>query len=611
MGPTDESVIAEGIDIPSGTRKSQEEEESDEGDTKTCELQKFEDLLEMINPWGCWNVTILILGCYCTFMNPLQLISYQFLGATPNYWCHVEALHDANWTTEEIISLAIPVKNKTQSYELEGCLMYDYDYEKAAELGYKAAMDNLPLITKGNPGAVTSCLHRDFNHTQYKSTVVTEWDLVCERRALYSTTQAVSQIGTLIGYLFTGVLLDQYGRRRVVLVSVILSLLSGFGAAFSTSYEMYISLKTIVSCCIVGFYLGCFVTVMELSTPSQRSSVGSMYVIPWALGYMVVPGIAYLIREWRWLQAAYTLPITTLFIYLWILPESPRWLIQKERYEEALSVFLRAAKFNGKSLPPSSSLITAMKQLKTREKSSDDTPATKEGFSKIKNALRDAVALMANSKLRWRTMILFIIWFTASMVYYGISLSSGSLSADPYLYVCLGGAVEIPSYILLWPAIAYLGRRTTLIALYLFCAICISAVAVIIYMELPVPFAANMTLALIGKMSMTAAFHLVFIFTAELYPTRNRSTALSLVNIASRFGSITSPYINDILGEVISFAPAALFASTSILAGGLSLLLPETKGASLVEDDDVGSRGEQKRSPQSSGSYNNKSFDPS
>lgn len=50
-------------------------------------------------------IHVFVLG---TFINPLQTINYQFLGATPDYWCHVPALVDANWTQEQILSLAIP-----------------------------------------------------------------------------------------------------------------------------------------------------------------------------------------------------------------------------------------------------------------------------------------------------------------------------------------------------------------------------------------------------------------------------------------------------------------------------------------------------------------------
>lgn len=53
--------------------------------------------------------------------------------------------------------------------------------------------------------------------------------------------------------------------------------------------------------------------VTEVSAPRQRSSAGSLFAVPWALGYTTTPGIAYLVRTWTWLQAALTL----LLVYVW------------------------------------------------------------------------------------------------------------------------------------------------------------------------------------------------------------------------------------------------------------------------------------------------------
>ena len=52
-----------------------------------------------------------------------------------------------------------------------------------------------------------------------------------------------------------------------------------------------------------------FFTVLELCSPKQRSYMGSWNGIPWALGYVSVSGICYLVRPWRYLQAALVAPI--------------------------------------------------------------------------------------------------------------------------------------------------------------------------------------------------------------------------------------------------------------------------------------------------------------
>lgn len=54
-------------------------------------------------------------------------------------------------------------------------------------------------------------------------------------------------------------------------------------------------------------------------------------------------------------------------------------------------------------------------------------------------------------------------------------------------------------------------------------------------------------LSLSGKVAISAAFQLVYVFTAELFPTSHRSLAICLSVVVSRLASVSAPYINDIL----------------------------------------------------------------
>ena len=56
-----------------------------------------------------------------------------------------------------------------------------------------------------------------------------------------------------------------------------------------------------------------------------------------------------------------------------------------------------------------------------------------------------------------------------------------------------------------------------------------------------------MILSLTGKVAFTAGFQLVYVVTAELFPTHLRSLAVGEASVCGRFGSIASPYINDML----------------------------------------------------------------
>ncbi|XP_068202142.1 organic cation transporter protein-like [Palaemon carinicauda] len=550
-------------------------------------VNTFEDILEIVGTSGAWNICVFILCCYASFTTPMIVISYQFVGATPDHWCRVGTLIHANWTQQQVIDLAIPKRPNSDNHE--NCMMYDYDYAMAVNLGYEASLNNRHLLSQLKGGEPFHCHSRDFNFTQYLSTLVTEYDLVCERLPLYSTTQSVTQIGQLIGSGISGYLLDLFGRRRVVLICSVLTIICSCALPLAPDFQLYVLLKILASIFNMSYYVGNFVNMMELCSLRQRSSAGSMFVIPFAIGFMLVPGIAYFVRPWRWLQAAYAIPFLPLILYFWFLPESPRWLLSQGRYEEALKVFSWAAKVNRRPLPPSDALLVS---LKTIAKNSGIEPKAKtkrsgqpqESFGRqLWGKFRHIFILLLKPSLRKRILICFFCWFVASMVYYGVSLNSTNLSTDPYLYTFLGGLVEVPSYLLLWPAIVFLGRRVSLIALYVICAITIAIIAVLLVAVEDVPVGVLLFLSLAGKSAITAAFHLIYVFTAELFPTTYRSLAVGESSMIARMGSMISPYINDILGNVVGWAPSAVFALMSASAAGLALLLPETGRTALTE----------------------------
>nr|XP_045613682.1 organic cation transporter protein-like [Procambarus clarkii] len=546
----------------------------------------FEHLLQVVGESGRWNVLIFIMCSAVAFVSPLQTLSYQFLGATPDHWCHVAPLVEANWTQNQILELAIPFSNATG--KREGCQMRDLDYKAAAALGYEATMQDVGQVGANSSSALIFCPVREFNHSQYASTVVTEWDLVCDRRVLYSTTQAVMQGGKLAGFIIFGYLVDAIGRRPVVLVSVVLYLTAGLLAAAAPSIELYIALKFLVAAVGAGQYLSIFVFVMETCASKYRAASGTLVVVPWALGYMVAPGIAYFIRPWRLLQVTYSAMGFYLIIYFWLLPESPRWLIDQGRYQEALKVLTWMGTVNKKTLPSDEVLLSAMEnvnQKKDQQKEESESTAKTGLLSLILVTMKKLVILILTPECRRMTLVVFFCWFSASMVYYGIALNANNLSTDPYLYIFLGGLLEVPSYLLLWPALIYIGRKKTLSALYFFCSVCIFTVMILMVTYRGEAEVAMVIFSQCGKVAVTAGFQLVWMYTAELFPTKYRSLAVGQSSFCARLGSTASPFINDILGVYSEWAPSALFGAVSLISASLALLLPETKSCDLPESN--------------------------
>lgn len=62
-----------------------------------------------------------------------------------------------------------------------------------------------------------------------------------------------------------------------------------------------------------------------------------------------------------------------------------------------------------------------------------------------------------------------------------------------------------------------------------------------------VPDFVKLLLSLIGKMTMTASYHLAWVYTLELFSTSNRARVVGEASILSRLSTVSVPYFNDLL----------------------------------------------------------------
>lgn len=159
----------------------------------------------------------------------------------------------------------------------------------------------------------------------------------------------VFRVGILFAVLLSQVA-DKYGRFPVVFGGIIIEVLSGLLSAFSVSIEMYIVSRFFLAVGNAARWGSGFVIILEVIGPKQREILGIAIQFGWALGYIVMPFVAYFIRDFRYLQLACTLPeIVCIYICWQRIPESPRWQLTNGRFKAAEISLRKAAHENSLS----------------------------------------------------------------------------------------------------------------------------------------------------------------------------------------------------------------------------------------------------------------------
>ncbi|XP_073486120.1 solute carrier family 22 member 13 [Aquarana catesbeiana] len=508
-------------------------------------MTEFGEILKNVGEYGRFQKLLVVMLCFLSFFNAFHMFGQVFMGISVPHHCNTSWIlrKDPNVTEEHQLNLTIP-RNKEGSYEQ--CIMYtpvDWDIESIEGYG-------LNSTEVCQDGWIYDTSHQ-------KSTLVTEFDLVCHRKELTDISQSVYMAGLLIGSIIFGPLGDWIGRLPVTLISMVLMMAFGVGAAFVSDFYLYTALRCVVGMAMSGVLINNLVLVAEWVGSSQRAYATISGHVCFAVGQMVLAGVCYGIRNWRLLQIVCSAPTALLFFYIWILPESPRWLLTKGKHERAKEILRKAASVNKKKF--SEELLTQLQEEKETKS-------------------RSMLDLFRIPTLRRVTLVMSFVWFVNSLVYYGLSLNVGSFGLDIYLTQLIFGAVEVPARLGSMFIVQILGRKSSQsMCLLLGGTVCLIITA--IPKTLPVVIT---VLAVIGKFAIAASFSICYIYAAELFPTVIRQNGVGICSMTARIAGIISPLIS-LLDKYHSAIPMAIYGSGPIIGGLLCFFLPETRNRDLQD----------------------------
>jgi len=396
-------------------------------------------------------------------------------------------------------------------------------------------------------------------------------------------------LGCMIGVAFTGVTADLYGRKKTLILSSLLLIVSAVGCTVAETMTALIIFRLTGGLGVGIASMMSPLYISEISPPANRGKMVSLYQFAITIGILTayfanasLLGISnstvfdsdsffgFIINRevWRSMFGSETIPAVVFFALLLLVPESPRWLMAKSRNKDALEV------------------------LRTLY---ENDIAEKE-IGEIRGALskeRSKISIITRPGIRYALIIGIILallsQFTGinAIIYYGPKIfETAGLSQSHSLngQVVIGIVNVLFTIVAIWK-IDDLGRRKLLITG------CTGMMITHIIIGLLFKTGVNNPLLYLIFMMIFIAFFafsygpVIWTLLSEIYPTSIRGRAMSVATLAIWLGTYLIGQLVPWLFEAIKAEGTFwLFAVMCIPAIMIVWkLVPETKGRTLEE----------------------------
>ncbi len=407
--------------------------------------------------------------------------------------------------------------------------------------------------------------------------------------ALQAWAMSSALIGCIIGAVSSGLISDKYGRKKPLLLAAALFTISALGTGLVSHFNLFIFYRMLGG---VGIGLASALSPMyiaEVAPAKMRGGFVSLNQFTIVIGILAAQIINMLIAEdvplgasddfiraswngqtgWRWMFLAEVIPAFSFFVLVFLVPESPRWLIKSGKKEKALPTLVKIG---------------------------GETYAHNE-MAEIEATLKDTsnnVNLKQLLKPKFRAVLVVGVFLAVFQQWCGINTvfnyadeiftAAGYGVSDMLFNIVITGTVNLVFTLVAMFTVDKWGRKK----LMLFGAIGLGITYLLLgsafYFELQGIAVLSLVVIAIAIYAMSLA-PITWVILSEIFPNRIRGAAMALATFALWTAcfvlTYTFPLLNAALGASGTFWVYAVICFAGFVF--IILKLPETKGKSLEE----------------------------
>lgn len=399
----------------------------------------------------------------------------------------------------------------------------------------------------------------------------------------------IALVGCMIGACACGWLADKIGRKRLLIVSAFVFLVSSLLTGAFSEFNLFLTARFFGG---IGIGIASGLSPMyiaEVSPSEIRGRLVSLNQMTIVIGILAAQIVNWLIADdipasftsqdiaiswngtmaWRWMFWAAAVPSIVFLILAFFIPESPRW--------QAMRGFTEHARATLRKIGGEQFAEAEMKAISTANAATKEQAGLKTLFSRSYRRVLILGVFVA----------VFQQWCGTNVIFnyaQEIFQSAGYSVGDVLFNIVITGVANVVFTIIAIFTVDRLGRRRLMLMGASGLCIIYAILGVCYYLQLTGFFMVVLVVLAIGCYAMTLG-PCAWVLIAELFPNRVRAVAVASCTFALWIGSstltFTFPFLNAGLGSYGTF-----WIYSAVCLGGFiffAMRLPETKGKSLEQ----------------------------